>query len=340
MRKFLTATLALSLFFQAGLRADLTAQSTDAAASDNKPVDDSVPSESTNFNLPFITTGGSQFWTDHLWRDGHRIQKNHLTGHWRLLDGQNVRRAWGTKEQCITALNQRCPKSDPATQQAPKHYVILLHGLMRTSGSMKGLEDNLAQNGFPNSIRFSYASTRASIGQHAAALREMIEELPPDATFSFVGHSMGNIVVRHLVGDLQAAGDPKNVLPRCEAMVMLGPPNQGAAIARRLAPTKVFGWVTGEGGMQLGERWDEFEKHLACPPFPFLIIAGDLPAPVLNPLVDGQSDFIVSLDEARLDGATGFETVPALHSFLMDDATSVEKTVAFLKEHAPDSATR
>lgn len=290
--------------------------------------DNADVNEAPNFNLPFKTAGGTQVWTDHRFRDGYRIQQNALTGHWRLLDADNIRRAWGSQPQCLAELDRLAPQ--PA-QASPKHHVVLLHGLMRTAGSMKSLEQKLADEGLTNVIRFSYASTRARIGEHAAALREVLEHLPAGDTFSFAGHSMGNIVVRHLIGDLQADGDPHGILPRCRAMVMLGPPNQGAAIARRLAPTKVFEWVTGQGGMELGAQWEAIESKLATPPFPFHIIAGDLQSPIANPLVDGEGDFVVSLDEAKLDGAAGFHTVPVLHSFLMDNEDAVELTVQLLK---------
>lgn len=300
----------------------------------NNSGDEQAVTDAPNFNLPLKTANFTQIWTDHLWRSGYRVQQNALTGHWRLIDADNYRRAWGTKQQCVDSLDQRCPKpveGNPA-KPAPIHHVIMLHGLMRTCGSMKALSDHLAANGMPDSIRFSYASTRGSIGDHASALRELLEDLPPDDTFSFVGHSMGNIVVRHTIGDLQTDGDPKQILPRCQSMVMLGPPNQGAMIAERLAPTKVFGWVTGKGGLELGAQWEKLEPKLAVPPFPFHIIAGDITTPVANPLVDGEGDFVVSLEEAKLDGSASFNTVPVLHSFLMDNDAAMQKTTELLQQ--------
>ena len=71
---------------------------------------------------------------------------------------------------------------------------------------------------------------------------------------------------------------------------------------------------------------------MAVPPFPFHIIAGEVATPVANPLVDGNGDFIVSLEEAKLDGATSFSIVPVLHSFLMDNTSAMKKTVALLKQ--------
>lgn len=290
------------------------------------------PESNSRINLPLKTSGGGQFWTDHLWREGHHVQQNSLTGHWRLLDPKNVRQAWGNKAQCIRAMDELNP---PQQNSKPKQVVILLHGLMRTSGSMKPIESELKSLGY-EVVNFSYASSRAPIGEHAAALRELMENFPPDTKFSFSGHSMGNIVVRHLVGDLQRDNDPQNVLPRCQSMVMLGPPNQGAAIARKMAKTGLFGLVTGKGGMELGPHWSELTEKLGTPPFPFAIVAGDRSESVVhNPLVGDKSDFVVSVEEAQLDGVDKFETVPVLHSFLMSDPSAVKITIDYIQEKHP-----
>lgn len=288
---------------------------------------------SARWNLAVKTAGGTQIWTDHLYRGGYRIQQNALTGHWRLLDSANIRRAWGTRSQCNTALNKLEPAAQGDALDQPKHIVILLHGLMRTRNSMALLEEKLHEAGYQDVIRFSYASTRTSIGDHALALREVMDGFPEKTQFSFVGHSMGNIVVRHLVGDL-LKGDSTSLLDRCKTMVMLGPPNQGASIARRLAPTGLYEIVTGKGGMELGPQWNEFVKQLATPTFPFAIVAGDVSANrVQNPLIDGASDFVVSIDEAKLDGCESFQTVPVLHSFLMRDESAAKITIDFLRSH-------
>ncbi len=285
-----------------------------------------------NFNLPMKTGGGAQVWTDHAWRDGFRIQQNALTSHWRLLDKSDIRRAWGSREQVDAALELAKPKAQCTAGDKPT--IVLMHGLMRTHHSFKKLGDQLEANGHENVIRFSYASTRTKISDHAAALREVLEDQPADTEFCFVGHSLGNIVTRHLIGDLQRDGDPTGILPRCRAMVMLGPPNQGAAIARRLAPTGLFGVVTGNAGIELGPRWDQLKARLAIPPFPFAIVAGDVSENVIqNPLVDGGSDFVVSLEEAKLDGAEKIVSLPVLHSFLMSDDDACRFTTEFLAKY-------
>jgi triacylglycerol esterase/lipase EstA (alpha/beta hydrolase family) len=279
-------------------------------------------------NLDLPTLGGRQFWTDHVWQQDWRVQQNALTEHWRLLDDKNVRRAWGTRSDCEKVLADR----SLARAVRGDHLVILLHGLMRSSVSMQGLKSFLAEQPGYQVAAIDYASSRATIAEHAEALRDVVAHLSPDVQLSFVGHSMGNIVVRHALGDWQRLND-QPTLQRVRAVVMIGPPNQGAAIARQLAKTGMFGMVVGAGGMELGPGWEEFESQLAIPNCPFGIIAGRLPADSLkNPLVPGESDFVVSVEETRLEGADDFLEVPRLHSFLMDDAT-VQAAVANFLEH-------
>ncbi len=311
----------------ATVRADDGTQAKETKVPSNK----TEPTPEANWNFATKTTGGTQLWTDYLHRGGDRLQQNAVTGHWRLLDSVNVRRAWGTREQCEGVLDGRHSKPDNAGE--PKHLVVMLHGLMRTRSCMTPLETKLGEEGYPDTIRYSYASTQFSIANHAAALRQTLEDYPDNTTFSFVGHSMGNIVVRYLVGELERKGDEKKLLSRCKSMVMLGPPNQGAAISRSLAPTGLYGLVTGKGGLELGPEWDAFEDKLATPPFPFAIIAGDLSRSLIqNPLVEGSGDFVVSLEEADLEGRQWLKTVPVLHSFLMDDLVTMSMTIEFLDE--------
>lgn len=289
------------------------------------PQDDEQPAtQLPNWKLP--TLGGKQIWTDHFWRQGWRIQQNALTGHWRLLDGHNVRHAWGNHAACDAILQQQ-----GLDDELPGgHAIVLLHGLMRSATSMNGLAKSLSDELERPIINFEYASTRDNIGSHAAALRELIAGLPADVRLSFVGHSMGNIVIRHALGDWQREGD-QATLARVERVIMLGPPNQGAAIARQLAKTGVFGWVTGKGGMELGPNWNDFEANLAIPQCPFGIVAGHLPESNLqNPLVDGASDFVVSVDETHLAGETDFLEVPRLHSFIMDDPVVQQAVASFI----------
>ena len=288
-----------------------------------QPINENSPGL-PNWKTP--TLGGKQFWTDHQWREGWRIQQNAFTGHWRLLDAEDVRHAWGTQAACLAALDAAVPRGTVEGSQ----FVILLHGLGRSATSMGGLRKMLSQSMGCEIFCFEYASTRAPIGQHAEALTSVILGLPQGASVSFVGHSMGNIVVRRAIKDWQQVHP--EILPRVEKVVMLGPPNQGSSIARLLSRTGLFGMIAGKGGLELGQDWQDFEASLATPHCPFGVIAGRLPEGIPdNPLVDGRGDFIVSVEETKLDGAADFMEVPRLHSFLMDDNRVQQAVLNFLE---------
>lgn len=283
-------------------------------------------------NLKIPTLGGKQFWTDFAWRRGWRVQQNALTGHWRLLDPKNFRHAWGSEEACRQALD----KAEPDRSLPHSHTVILMHGLIRSADSMGALGKALTKEMQANIFSFEYASTRSGIAEHAKALRRVIDGLPRESKLSFVGHSMGNIVVRHAIGDWLAEND-QATLNRMHSVVMVGPPNQGASIARQLAKTGLFEFTAGEGAMELGPKWTELEKRLATPTCAFGIIAGQLTNSVItNPLVNGEGDFVVSLEETQLAGAKETLTVPQIHSFLMDDPKVQTAVRNFLERHTFD----
>jgi len=311
---------------------------------------DMIQNNGRFLNIELPTLGGKQFWTDHRWWNGWRIQYNHTLDHWRLIDDRSIRRAWGSKEAMLEALEEAKQKnldeaakktSDVQNRPSPaqEDVVILLHGLMRTSSSMRPIEIKLNEkysataNPLPQVIRFSYASTRAPITSHAEALRELVDNLPGKPRIRFAGHSLGNIVTRLAIAQWSTQGDPHGVLSRIERVVMLGPPNQGSSFAKRLSQLGLFETITGKSGMQLGPQWDGFQENLGIPPCPFAILAGDLTgSSIQNPLLDGPNDAVVTVDEAKLEGMSEFKTYPVLHSFLMQDPRCVEDAVDFLMQ--------
>jgi pimeloyl-ACP methyl ester carboxylesterase len=295
--------------------------------------------EGSRLNIPLPTLGGQQFWTDHRWSNGIRLQFNSTVNHWRILSRTNVRLAWGTREAMILRYAELTQTNTPLP--SPQHYVVLLHGLMRSSDSMEAMEialTNLNSNQRINEqpeivpIAFRYASSRDSIAQHSAALCELIENLPQDSQLSFVGHSLGNIVLRHSIGRWQEQGDPKKILTRFHRVVMLGPPNQGSVLAEKLSRLKLFEIVTGSSGVHLGKAWDDLQSQLATPACPFLIVTGDLSdSGIGNPLLRGPSDGIVTREEAMLEGAAAVRSFPQAHTWLMSDPEIIESTLEFLE---------
>jgi pimeloyl-ACP methyl ester carboxylesterase len=300
----------------------------------------------SRWNLPLPTLGGKQFWTDHRWWYGWRVQYNKTSDSWRLLDPSSVRRAWGTKEAMLAEL-AKLQADNEKPHAEPIDVVVLLHGLMRSASSMKPIQAAIdaryatidathkesKANEVPSVVMFAYSSTRESITSHAEALREVVEHLPGRPRLRFVGHSLGNIVLRTAISQWRSQGDPTFALDRMERVVMLGPPNQGSSFAKTLGQLGLFETITGHSGMQLGPSWNEFAESLDKPPCPFAVIAGDLsPLRIRNPFLKGPSDGVVTIEEAKLEGMDEFFTVPVLHSFLMRDSTCVQTTVDYLFE--------
>ena len=316
-----------------------TAQTQVRSKIDEKQIE--VKDKAKNWNLSLPTLGGKQFWTDHRWWQGWRVQYNSTLDHWRLIDPKSVRKAWGGRQAMLDKLNEVIASHRTVTD--PTEVVLLLHGLMRSSSSMDPIEVELSRIDTETmklhpevakqrtAVSFSYASTRDPIFAHSAALRELVENLPGQPRISMVGHSMGNIVFRQAIGEWQRNGDPKQVLPRMNRVVMLGPPNQGSSFAANLSRLGIFETITGNSGMQLGPDWDKFRSGLGTPPCPFAIVAGDISkSSIQNPLLSGPSDGVVTLEEAALDGMTEIASVPVVHSFLMSNSSVVRATVSFL----------
>ncbi|HZN32985.1 MAG TPA: lipase [Pirellulaceae bacterium] len=281
-------------------------------------------------NVPLPTLGGEQFWSDELVYQGWRIQQNVLTQHYRLLDPRDVRRAWGTAEQCRAAFAEfkRHENLPPLSGRA----VVTLHGLIRSRDHMDGLGKFLAEEGKYHVVNVSYASTRRSLDDHALSLSRVLAGLEGVEEIDFVGHSLGNLVVRRYLGEASQSEPRWQVDPRIKRMVMLGPPNNGARLAVLFRNNELFGLVTGPSGKQLARSWDECQKTLATPSFPFGILAGGSGNDRgLNPLVPGDDDLIVSVEETRLAGAADFRLLHCRHALLMDDPAARACVLAFLQ---------
>lgn len=292
---------------------------------------DKIENESLGyFNLKFKTLGGQHFWTDVRYVGGWRIQNNSETGHYRLIDSNNVRHAWGDYQHCSQLLDQQINAG--VVKPDTGKVVIALHGLIRTSASMESIADYLQANGAYAVINFQYASTRNSVGDHAVALKNVIDQLGLGVTeINFVGHSLGNIVVRRYLGDQAKNGLAPDA--RIKRMVMIGPPNQGSRMARILKSSFLFKTIAGVSGSELSRTWEQIEPTLATPSFEFGIIAGgqQTDEDFSNFILKGKDDFTVSVDETRLAGANDFLVQPLLHSTMMKRPEVLQASLNFFQ---------
>ncbi len=300
-----------------------------AAGSTTVGVEDTGMSDSESPRPGTLTLGGMQFWGDVVFFRGYKIQRQVFTGHFRLLDKSNRRYQSGTFEECEKTLQQIRIAGNLKPDTG--HAVIYLHGIGRTSRSMRPLLDAMPKEGFVH-VLFEYPSTRVSIEQAADYLHSLIVSLTDVSKISFVVHSMGGLVVRRYLRDHKD--------PRLHRMVMLGTPNRGAELADMLKRNWIFRTVYGPAGQELVTDPDGTTGTLPIPAFEFGVIAGGKgDENGFNPLLPGDDDGTVTINSTRLSGAADFLRVPRLHSFLLADATAIAATKCFL-EHGRFSMAR
>lgn len=282
-------------------------------------------------NLAVRTGGGMQFWTDLRNVGRWKIQRNSETGHCRLIDPKLVRRAWGNFAHCEQSLEQRIQSGQVVRPSG--EVVILLHGLVRTSNSMDGMEKHLQGQGFAT-VNFGYASSRKQVGDHAVALKSVIDGLGDQVTDIYlVAHSLGNIVIRRYLHDTPDQRTNRNGDPRIRRIVMLGPPNQGSKVARTFKNSNLFRTIAGQSGDQLARDWAKLSPQLATPSAEFGIIAGGQQNEnYSNFLLKGKDDYTVSVEETKLVGASDFMVHPLLHTTMMNQPIVLDATTRFFKE--------
>ncbi len=276
------------------------------------------------------TLGGKQFWADELFFHDWKIQRNCFTGHCRLLDGKDNRVISGTYDECASKLDEVKKQQNMPPMQGP--CVILLHGLCRSNTAMNKMATYLRKEGHYTVFNVEYPSTQAEIEQHARGLDNIIRHLDGITEINFVGHSLGNVVVRRYLFNGTDAATGRKPDPRIHRIVMCGAPNNGAKLATTLGRMMLFRLITGSPGQELGRGFEQLQGRLATPQCEFGIIAGGKGDDKgFNPILPGDDDLIVSVAETRLPGARDFVVLPVMHTFMMDAPAVQECTLRFLQ---------
>ncbi|MBM3885100.1 MAG: alpha/beta fold hydrolase [Gemmatimonadetes bacterium] len=222
--------------------------------------------------------------------------------------------AFGLLAAAVAAVGAARPLAAQPAARAPMRsqdaLVVLVHGMGRTSMSMWPMQRALEADGYRvlNFFYSSYGPTIAEIGAELSRAVDAEVAAQPVARVHFVGHSLGNIVVRWML-----ANDPMRApLGR---MVMLAPPNRGAHVADAFAP--YVSWLLA--------------------PITELTTTGStvasLPAPPKGlefAIVAGRDDRTVSFDETCLAGARAHIIVPQGHTFIMMRDDTIEIVKRFL----------
>ncbi len=219
-----------------------------------------------------------------------------------------------------------------------KDLVILLHGIGRTSLSMRPIEKTLLQQQYAV-MNIHYPSRSSTIANLAKSVHQQVLAFPDfeQYTVHFVTHSMGGLVVRAILEN-----EP---LDNVQKIVMLGPPNQGSEVADFFKDFRLFNAFYGPS---LKEMTTHHASSLALQTLPSRyqlgIIAGNFTIdPFCYFILPSGNDGKVTIERTKLSGMTDHIVLPASHSFMMYNRQVIKQISHFLAEgcflhadHAPN----
>ena len=206
--------------------------------------------------------------------------------------------------------------------------VILLHGLARTSASMRVMAEALEASGY-RVANVDYPSRGHKIQKLApmaiAKGLHLCGDVDEGDRIHFVTHSLGGILVRYYLEE--------ETIESLGRVVMLAPPNQGSHAADAMRNVPGFDWLNGPAGRQLGKGDDSIPLKLGPPTFEFAVIAGNRTIdPVTSAVLDDPDDGRVSVEDTKLDGMRDFVVVPVSHAFIMRNKRTIRLVRAFLAD--------
>ena len=193
-------------------------------------------------------------------------------------------------------------------------FVIILHGLNRTSASMRRLARFAEEAGFAP-VLVDYPSSKDTIENLTDGI---FADLPQIGKLHFVGHSLGGVLAVRLAKRLPGT--------RRGRIVQIGAPNFGSELAERAA---VFGNIIGPALAELVPHSGEDTAGLDIG-----AIAGTAAIPVYGLItgIEGENDGKVSVTSAWGNAAENKRIAfPVAHIIMMQDRRVIEATVNFLK---------
>ena len=218
----------------------------------------------------------------------------------------------------------------------PRMPVVLIHGALRSRAGWLPVERWLARRGFA-ARSFGYRTRAHTLAEHALRLDRFVQRwrdrepelwAVPERPLGILTHSMGGLVARKFIAEHATRHAER------QRLVMLGPPNRGAQLARRNADWFAFRWLYGHAADELqperAEGLGPLPSHCAG-----LVLAGGNGRDGYNPKIEGDDDGVVALSDTFLDGAA-HEQIGGLHALLQWRPDVLERATAFLR--APPDA--
>lgn len=227
-----------------------------------------------------------------------------------------------TKQRLLATITLLAVIAAPA---ASADCVLLIHGLARTSASMKKLLEPFELLGH-QVVNVNYPSRKKSVEELSTlAVKELgIDRCEAGSTVHIVTHSLGGILVRYYL----AQHKPEKL----GRVVMLAPPNQGSEVVDSLRNVPGFKLINGIAGLQLGTDDNSIPKNLGPVDFDLGVIAGTKTFnPLLSRFLPNPDDGKVSVASTRVAGMQDHIVLPVTHTFMMRSKTVIEQTLHFIQ---------
>lgn len=263
-------------------------------------------------------------WSDWLIYDGWKIQQHFYSGQFRLVDGKQRLRARGSEPVCRQALTYLRWKEN--VRPRSRKLALLVHGLASAENIWGPMQRGLEADGY-SVTSVTYPSTEQSLILHGNILERVLLNLDPRDydSVTIIAHSLGGLVTRSALARPSFERLPVPVT----GVVMLGTPNQGATLASMLRPLARAA-VTASANDLLPER----AKFIGTMPksVRFGVIAGGRGNTLgFNPVLAGDDDGIVKVEETRTDNMDDFLVLPVMHMGMAQNPTVVQATRRFLR---------
>lgn len=211
-----------------------------------------------------------------------------------------------------------------AAEKSSGDYVVLLHGIARSSKHMEGLERFLQKQGY-DVINLDYPSTDYPMEALAERIhKDLLKKLNEDKPVHFIGYSMGGLLVRVILHKYKSK--------RLGRVVQLAPPNNGSEVADFFKTNWLYKEIYGPAGQQLITDQQKIRNLFGEIDYELGIIAGNSTIdPFSSLIIPGDDDGKVSITSTKVKGMKDHLVVAASHTFFPTNTTVQHQSAYFLK---------
>jgi hypothetical protein len=203
---------------------------------------------------------------------------------------------------------------------------ILIHGMGRTPLALSLLAARLLRSDI-RPLLFGYSVTFERMEGCVQRLERFIIKRVGTNDYIMIGHSMGTVLTRTTVPRL--AHKPV-------ACFLLTPPTQACRAARHFAPKRWVKLLGGEMAQLLADQ--HFMESIPPLDVPAKIYAGTAgPRGRYSPFGDEPNDSVLAVRETMLPNVP-HQTVPVLHTFIMNSKVIAQDIVDITRSHSSRSA--